>query len=182
MNSRMTQSPSTNRADEAAIRAIPQQMAEAWNQGHIETFAAPFTESAEFVEFEGTHLKGRQAIAEFHQQIYDKGAKGMRLKIEVKFVHFLDPQLAVMHTVAKAILPGQTEPSPSRDSMESFVVRKEDGEWRIEAFQNARKLTLERQFFLDDLDALPAEAQREVTNLVSSLKQSHQVEKSLVSR
>ena len=32
---------------------------------------APFTDDADFVVFEGTHLKGRQQIASFTQQIFD---------------------------------------------------------------------------------------------------------------
>ena len=39
---------------------------------------------------------------------------------------------------------------------------------------NARRLTMERQLFLDDVDALPPEAQRQVTDLVASLKK-HQL-------
>jgi hypothetical protein len=39
---------------------------------------------------------------------------------------------------------------------------------------NTRKLTLERQFFLDDFDSLSAEAQRQVTDLIAGLKQRHQ--------
>jgi hypothetical protein len=35
--------------------------------------------------------------------------KGSPLEGEVKFVRFLSPQLAVMHSVVKTILPGQAE-------------------------------------------------------------------------
>lgn len=177
MNSPTTQSPPPNAADEAAIRAIPLQMVDAWNTGSGEAFAAPFTENADFVAFEGTHLQGRREIASFHQQIFDTSVKGSRLEGEVKFVHFLGPQLAVMHAVARVTLPGGSEPSPSRDSMQIFVVMKRDGEWRVEAVQNSRRLTLERQFFLDGVDSLPAAAQRQVADLVASLKQRHQAEK-----
>ena len=38
---------------------------------------------------------------------------------------------------------------------------------------NARRLTVGGQLFLDDIDALPAEAQRQVTNVVASLKKRH---------
>jgi hypothetical protein len=38
---------------------------------------------------------------------------------------------------------------------------------------NTRRWTMERQFFLDDIDSLPAEAQRQVTDLVESLKKHH---------
>jgi hypothetical protein len=35
---------------------------------------------------------------------------------------------------------------------------------------NARRLAMDQQLFLDDLDALPAEAQRQVSDLVALLK------------
>jgi pyruvate/2-oxoglutarate dehydrogenase complex dihydrolipoamide dehydrogenase (E3) component len=34
-------------------------MIDAWNRGSGEGFAAPFSETADFITFEGTHLKGR---------------------------------------------------------------------------------------------------------------------------
>jgi hypothetical protein len=44
--------------DEDAIRCIYQQMIDAWNAGDGAAFAAPFTDDANFVAFEGTRLKG----------------------------------------------------------------------------------------------------------------------------
>lgn len=38
---------------------------------------------------------------------------------------------------------------------------------------NARRLTMERQLFLDDLESLPAKAQRQVSDLVGLLKTRH---------
>lgn len=181
MNSQTTQRR-TNADDEAAIRAIPQQMIDAWNTGSGKGFAAPFAEQADFVAFEGTHLKGRNEIASFHQQLFDTSVKGTRLEGEVKFVHFLSPQLAVMHAVGRTMLPGELEPSPSRDSMQIFVVMKSDGVWHVEGLLNARRLTLERQFFLDDLDLLPEKAQRQVVDLIASLKQRHQAAQAPASR
>ncbi len=70
------------------------------------------------------------------------------------------------------MLPGQPKTSQSRDSMQLFVVIKRDQDWRIEGLLNARKLTLERQFFLDEFDSLSEEAQRQVTDLVAGLKAS----------
>ena len=160
-------------ADEDAIRAIHQRMIDAWNAGDAAAFAAPFTDEANFVAFEGTHLKGRREIASFHQQIFDTVVKGTRLQGDVKFVHFLSAVIAVMHSAVRVTLQGQTEASPSRDSMQLTVVAKRDGQWRSEGLMNARRLTLERQLFLDDVEALPAEAQRQVTDLVASLKKPH---------
>jgi uncharacterized protein (TIGR02246 family) len=156
-------------ADENAIRAILQQMSDAWNTGNSAAFAAPFADDADFVAFEGTHLQGRQQIASFHKHAFDTVVKGSRLECRVKFVRFLRPGLAVMHSLAQITLPGQTEASPSRDSMELFVVTKRDGLWKAQAMMNGRRLTMERQLLLDDFVSLPAEPQRRVTDFVTSL-------------
>ncbi|MBW4511772.1 MAG: SgcJ/EcaC family oxidoreductase [Scytonematopsis contorta HA4267-MV1] len=168
MNSQTDQTTTT--ADESAIRAFPRQMIDAWNRGSGEAFAAPFSETADFIAFEGTHLKGRKEIAAFHQQTFDTVVKGTRLEGEVNFVRFVNPKLALMNAFIRVILPGQTGTSPSRDSLPLYVVTKRDEGWQIEGLLNARRLTLERQFFLDDFDSLSAEAQRQVTDLVASLK------------
>jgi len=160
-------------ADEEAVRTIHQRMIDAWNAGDADAFAAPFTDEADFVAFEGTHLKGRREIAAFHRQAFDTVVKGTRLEGEVKFVRFLSAAVAVMHSAVRVTLQGQTAASPSRDSMQLTVVVKRDGEWRSEGLMNARRLTMKRQLFLDDIDALPTEAQRQVTDLVASLKKRH---------
>jgi uncharacterized protein (TIGR02246 family) len=172
MNSQTTQNQLTNPADKSAIRAFHHQMIDAWNRGSGEDFAAPFSETADFIAFEGTHLQGRKAIAAFNQQAFDTVVKETRLEGEVNFVHFLNPQLALMNGVVRVMLPGQPKTSQSRDSMQLFVVMKRDQDWRIEGLLNARKLTLERQFFLDEFDSLSEEAQRQVTDLVAGLKAS----------
>ena len=174
MNSQGTQLSTTN--DESAISEIPLHLIDAWNNGSGSAFAAPFSENADFVVFEGTHLKGRQAIASFHQKIFDTVVKGSLLEGGAKFIRFLSPGMGVLQSVVRVTLPGQSQPSPGRDSMQMFVVTKRDGDWRVEAVQNSRIVTLERQAFLDDFDSLPADSQRRVTDLVASLKQNVQPE------
>src|SRR5690606_34516242 len=156
-------------ADEAAVRAIPLRMADAWNRGDADAFAAPFTENADFVAFEGTHLEGRAAIAAFHTRIFAEEVRGTRLEAEAKFVRFLGPEMAVLHATARVALAGQDRPSPSRDSMQLFVARKLGTEWRVEAVMNARRLSLDRQLFLDALDALPPAGRKQVEDLVAAL-------------
>jgi uncharacterized protein (TIGR02246 family) len=159
--------------DEDAIRAIHQRIIDAWNAGDGAAFAAQFTDDADFVAWEGTHLNGRREIASFTQRILDTVVTGSRLEGEVMFVRLLSPALAVMHSVVRMAFRGQTATSPSRDSMELTVVTKRDGAWRGQGLLNARRLTMDRQRLLDDLDSLPAEAQREVSDLVASLKKRH---------
>ena len=125
-------------ADEAAVRALYQQLMDGWNQGSGEAFAAVFTEDGDLVAFDGTHFKGRQEIAPFHQQLFDKWLKGSRLVGEVKDVRFLSPDVALMHAVGGTVMRGKSEPVPERDSIQTLVATRQEGEWRLAAFQNTR--------------------------------------------
>ena len=149
-----SQTTAQTAADEDALRAIHLRMIDAWNASDSEAFAASFTDDADFIVFEGTHLKGRQEITQFHQRIFDTVLKGSRLEGEVKFVRLLSPVFALLHSAVRLTLSGRTEATPSRDFMQLIVVTKRDGEWRSEALMNARRLTMERQLLLDDIDAL----------------------------
>jgi uncharacterized protein (TIGR02246 family) len=125
-------------AEEAAVRALYQQLMAGWNQGSGEAFAAVFTEDGDLIGFDGTHFKGRQEIAPFHQQLFDKWLKGSRLVGEVKDVRFLSPDVALMHAVGGTVMRGKSEPVPERDSIQTLVATHQDSEWRLAAFQNTR--------------------------------------------
>jgi uncharacterized protein (TIGR02246 family) len=128
----------TDSADEAAVRALYQELMDGWNRGSGEDFGAVFTEHGDLVAFDGTHFKGRGEIAPFHQELFDKWLKGSRLVGKVKDVRFLSPDVAVMHAVGSTVMRGKSEPSPERDSIQTLVAVRQDGEWRLAAFQNTR--------------------------------------------
>ena len=154
--------------DIAALSSIPTLMIEAWNRGDGPGFAAPFTDNADFVAFEGTHLSGRAQIAEFHQYLFDTAMKGSRLVGEVRFVRRLAADWAIIHARGSTIPAGAEASTESRDSMQPFLARRVDGQWKIEAVQNSRQLALQRQDFLDGIDALSPASRRRLTELVVS--------------
>jgi uncharacterized protein (TIGR02246 family) len=128
-----------NSVDEAAVRALYRELMDGWNKGSGDAFAATFTQDGDLVAFDGTHFKGREEIAPFHQELFDKWLKGSRLVGEVKEVRFLSPDVALMHAVGSTVMRGKSEPSPERDSIQTLVaVRDGDGQWRLAAFQNTR--------------------------------------------
>jgi uncharacterized protein (TIGR02246 family) len=156
--------------DEATVRSFPLHMIDAWNAGDAAAFAAPFSATADFIAFEGTHLKGRRAIVEFHQPLFDGELKGTRLDGEVEFVRFLAPDVAVMHARCGTVLAGGDRTIPSRESMQLFVATRRGGEWRVEAMLNARKLTLDQQLFADDFESLVPVEQRAIRDRVRFLR------------
>jgi uncharacterized protein (TIGR02246 family) len=125
--------------EEAEIRSHYFQMIEGWNRGNGELFASPFAEDGDLVGFDGTHLKGRQQIASFHQQLLETYVKGSRLVGKIRDVRFLTPGVAVMHAVGGTIMKGQADIDPERNSIHTLVFKKEEGDkWFVAAFQNTR--------------------------------------------
>jgi uncharacterized protein (TIGR02246 family) len=125
-------------ADEEAVRDLYRELMDGWNRGSGEDFAAVFTEDGDLVAFDGTHFAGRAQIAPFHQELFDKWMKGTRLVGRVKDVRFLSPNVALMHAVGSTIMRGKSVPSPERDSIQTLVATRQNGEWRLAAFQNTR--------------------------------------------
>ena len=134
----MSDKTTTTPADEAAVRALYRELMDGWNLGSGDAFASVFTEDGDLVAFDGTHFKGREEIAPFHQKLFDKWMKGTRLVGRVKDLRFLSPDVALMHAVGSTVMLGKSEPSPERDSIQTLVAVREGGEWRLAAFQNTR--------------------------------------------
>jgi uncharacterized protein (TIGR02246 family) len=101
--------------DEAAVRALYQQMMDAWDAGSGDRFAAPFTSDGDFVAFDGVHFRRREQIAAFHQQLFDKWMKGSCLVGSVETVRFVAPDVAVVHAVGNTVMRGKSRPAPSGD-------------------------------------------------------------------
>jgi len=133
-----SQLQTTKANDEAAIRALYEQLMDGWNKGSGEAFAAPFAEVCDLVAFDGTHFTSRREIATFQQTLFDKWLKGTRLVGEVKRVRFLTPDVAVMHAIGGTLMRGESKAAPARDSIQTLVATRANGEWKLAAFQNTR--------------------------------------------
>jgi uncharacterized protein (TIGR02246 family) len=109
---------------------------EGWNQNSGAALAAVLTDDGDLVGFDGQHLTGRAEIAPFHQGLFDNWLKGTRLVGKVEDLRFLSPDVALIHAIDGTVMRGKSEPSPERDSIQTLVVTRQEGEWRLAAFQN----------------------------------------------
>ena len=57
---------------------------------------------------------------------------------KVEGLRFLRPNVALMHALGGTVMRGKSEPSPGRDSIQTLVATKQEGEWLLAAFQNTR--------------------------------------------
>ena len=90
------------------------------------------------VGFDGTHFRSRAEVAPFHQELFDRWLKGTRLVGRVTDIRFLSPDIALLHAVGGTIGRGKSTAAPERDSIQTLVATRQNGEWHLAAFQNAR--------------------------------------------
>ncbi|WP_163506226.1 SgcJ/EcaC family oxidoreductase [Fodinicola acaciae] len=123
------------------IHAVTARLAAAWAAGDATAYGAEFTEDADYVVFNGTHLKGRQAIVDTHRWLFDGPLKGSRIAGSASApasVRFVRPDVAILIT-AGAVASGDAAPAPGQDSVQTTVFVKNGDQWRVASFQNTRK-------------------------------------------
>jgi len=133
-------------SDEAAVRQVQVQQAQAWNRHDARAYASLFTEDGDVVNVVGWWWKGRSEIERKLTDAFAMMFRESRLALAEVQVRMLTPEIAVAHvrwtmTGAKAP-PGIPEP---RQGIQTQVLRKDGGRWLIAAFQNTNSIP-ERAF------------------------------------
>jgi uncharacterized protein (TIGR02246 family) len=121
--------------EEQALQKIVEQLESAWNRGDSVAWADLFTEDADFVHILGGHFVGRTSIERGHRTIFDTIYKGSTNKFVVEKVRLVGDQVAIVFVFAtlKLATPGMPPQVIARPTM---VLQRQDGTWKIVAFQN----------------------------------------------
>src|SRR5918996_3884063 len=87
-------------------------------------FAAPFTDEADFVAFEGTHLKGRREIGSFHREIFDTVVKASVIVFSARAARIPSAGLgSPLSTRAKKIVEAPPDGAAAGDKKEREAVK-----------------------------------------------------------
>lgn len=95
-------------ADEAAIRENIKHIEDGWNTKSGTLFAKPFAEDADYVVINGSHIKGRAVIESQHKRIFETIFKDTTLKLNVKQIRFIRPEVAVVHVEVTGTAPPES--------------------------------------------------------------------------
>jgi uncharacterized protein (TIGR02246 family) len=119
--------------DEAAVRALLDDVEETWAAGDAEGYAALHTRDANVIDFMGTHLRGREAIAEFFAAAFAGPLENTAVEARITDFRFLDDDVALFHTRGMIVPTGG-------ESVQTFIATRDDdgAEWQLAAFQNTR--------------------------------------------
>ncbi|RBQ18759.1 DUF4440 domain-containing protein [Spongiactinospora rosea] len=122
-------------SDHAEITGMLTRLAEAWNAGDATTYAALFTEDADYITFDGTHTKGREIIESVHRRLFEGPLKGSTMAVgggEATFKPLADGAMLVISR------GGTTLADRLRASIVSFTAVRTPEGWRFASFQNTR--------------------------------------------
>jgi uncharacterized protein (TIGR02246 family) len=137
----------TTRSEQQEILEVFNQRCAAWDKGDASAYASYYSEDADYITYQGEHLKGRKQIAEVHQRMLNSLLKGSRMQEHTREVRFLAPDIAVVIVVGAIKLRWQRKAPKRRLSINTNLLLKQDGHWKIAVFQNDRirgKALLER--------------------------------------
>ncbi|RZQ60381.1 SgcJ/EcaC family oxidoreductase [Amycolatopsis suaedae] len=128
-------------SDRDAVLAVLDELAQAWNAGDATRYAAAFTDDATYTTFFGHTSFGRGEIEAGHRRLFEGPLRGSTMGAGDGMepsVRFPRPDVALVLVGGTSVLAGQ-EPDPARASVVSFVLVRDDGRWRVAAFQNTRR-------------------------------------------
>jgi uncharacterized protein (TIGR02246 family) len=112
--------------DEREIRALLQELGEAWNKHDVKAFMSRVAEEADVVNRFGQWFHGRAGIEKhltelhaspFRDQLVDRSS-------QVEQVRFLTPELAVAH---------ERTQEKAGHSVRTYVLQKRDGRWQVQS-------------------------------------------------
>ncbi len=125
-------------SDEASIRESVRRLEAGWNAKSGAKFAEPFAADVDYVVINGSHVKGREAIAEGHQQIFDTVFKESVLSLSVEQLRMLRPDVAVVHVNGTNRFRRGAE-THAVEALITLVLTKESGAWKVAALQITEK-------------------------------------------
>ncbi|GLI05009.1 hypothetical protein YDYSG_10390 [Paenibacillus tyrfis] len=127
--------------DIQAMQELFTALSDAWNRGDGAAFGECFTDDADYVTFMGQHLKGKKQIADVHQRLFHGPLKGSTLESSAAAElrpRFVTPDVAIVHGIGEAKLADPAQDPSDRGSINTSVLVKQNGEWKITAFHNYR--------------------------------------------
>jgi len=121
--------------EEDQLRALHQRLLDGWNQRRAERMAELFLDDGIVVGFDGSQMLGGRAVIDEMTRIFADHRPARYVGI-VRQVHFLKPDVAVLHAVVGMVPPGKREIKPETNAVQTLTAVKRDGQWRIAVYQN----------------------------------------------
>jgi uncharacterized protein (TIGR02246 family) len=125
-------------ADKVAIASLTQRVIAAWAYHDADAFADVFTEDGTMI-LAGVYHKGRATIRDYMAGAFKGIYKGTQVTGKPLDMRPLGGDAAILLSQGGVLEPGESEVSQSAAIRAAWVVVKQDGRWRLAAYQNTPK-------------------------------------------
>jgi uncharacterized protein (TIGR02246 family) len=131
-----------SKADEDAVRSIPQAFAAAWAKHDGQQLSRIMAEDVDFVDVAGDWLRGRQDFALYHSRLLSLRFRDAVVTPLETSVRFLRPDLAVLHWSWR--IEGDRNfdmtPRKPRYGLFTMIAEKKDRQWLVIVAQNTNRI------------------------------------------
>jgi len=124
--------------DESAVRAVLDDVYAAWAENDPDAFVAPYAIDATAVHT-GTVMKDRDAIRATIATVFAGPLRGSKGIHQVQSIRFVGVDTAIVLSKGSILFAGQAEPASESRTLDSWVLCKQGGAWRVEAFLNCQE-------------------------------------------
>ena len=142
------------------IEALLARMADSWARGDGKAYGELFCEDAQYVEAPGRRVRGRAAIAQSHQRIFDSFFRQTRIATETPAdIRQIARDVVLIESSGAVLFPGEDERRIAPNGLMTMVARRDEQGWRIVSFQNTptgrfRSARFIARYFLSRLQAI----------------------------
>ena len=120
-------------AEKTAIINNAKAFVDAFEKGDAKAVATFWAEDGDYVDLDGRQLQGRTAIEDAFKEFF-KENKGMKLRIDVKSVRFVAPDVAIEDGTSSVIPP---DGAPPNQGSYTNVHVKKGGQWVLQSVREA---------------------------------------------
>lgn len=126
----------TPQADQAAIAALTQKVLAAWAYHDADTFADVFVEDGTMI-LPGSLSTGRDEIREQMTKEWAGRWQGTQVTGKPISIRALGPDVILLLSLGGVLFPGETEVTKANAIRASWLAVRQDGEWKLAAYQNS---------------------------------------------
>lgn len=131
----MTNNDGTVIGEDATVRGTLDTVYTAWADNDADAFVAEYAHDATAV-LPGAYLCNREAIRAAMVASFAGPLKGSKAVHDVQTIRFIGDDMAIVISKGAVVPAERTEPDEDSRSLETWVLTKRTGAWRIQAFHN----------------------------------------------